>query len=242
MKIGIRSTYYPRLGVGVKKALLNLNNDLDSIKSAVQFNSDYGFYFGHSINPSSEFLTKLEILTLFLEDRRFFLHHGFEFRSGPRLVRRFLLRGRIGGVSTIDQQVVRIITRRNERTLRRKVKEIALAFFCNFHLPKKELLDYYLHNAYLGYRMEGCEVASQKIFGISASDLNWEQSALIASLYPLPFPKQAWEVYSSDSRYPTADPSILLAIVEESTKRWCGRVKYRMHHAVSHQDFKPRSL
>lgn len=242
MRIGDHSTFRPRLSIGVKKLLLELNVSLDSIKSDVLFNRDYGFYFDHSIYPSSNQLTNLEVLVLYLEDRRFFVHHGFELRSLLRVLRRFLRRGKIGGMSTIDQQVVRISSKRSERSIGRKLREITLAYLCNFHLSKKEIFDYYLHNAYLGYRIEGCEVAAQKIFGCTAAELTWEQAAMIASLYPLPFPKAAWESYRSDSRYPISDPFEILKVCGPSADRWSRRLSARMYHALKHQDFKPKSL
>lgn len=242
MRIGEHSTFRPRLSIGIKRLLLSLNTALDSIKEDVVFNREYGFYFNHSIYPSSDQLTELEILVLFLEDRRFFVHRGFEFRSLLRLLRRFLRRGKIGGMSTIDQQVVRISTKRSERSLRRKLREVSLAYLCNFHLSKKEILDYYLHNAYLGYRIEGCEIAAQKIFGCGASQLNWEQAALIASLYPLPFPKAAWEAYNSHPQYPMSDPYEILSVCSTSADRWSRRISARMKHALKYQDFRPNSL
>lgn len=242
MRLGEHSTFQPRLSIGFKKLLLNLNISLDSIKEDIVFNREYGFYFDHSIYPSSDQLTKLEILILYLEDRRFFVHRGFEFRSLLRLLRRFIRRGKIGGMSTIDQQVVRISTKRSERSLRRKLREVALAYLCNFHLSKKEIFDYYLHNAYLGYRIEGCEIAAQRIFGCGAAYLNWEQAALIASLYPLPFPKSAWEAYNSLAQYPLSDPYEILSVCSPSADRWSRRVAARMRHALKHQDFRPKSL
>lgn len=242
MKIGIDSALRPRLSIGVKKYLLELNRQLDSIRSDVKFNRDFGFFFDHSIGASSDSLTKVEILVLFLEDRKFFLHRGFEIKSILRLLRRFLRKGKIGGMSTIDQQMVRISTRKTERTLRRKFREIVLAWLSNFHLSKKEIFDYYLHNAYLGYRIEGCEVAARKIFGTTAASLNWEQAALVASLYPLPFPKAVWEAYSSHPDYPFSDPIVLLSLASEYSESWSNRIAGRMRHALRNQDFKPKSL
>lgn len=242
MKIDERRILRPKLGVGFKRFLLNLNRTLDAVKSDVNFNFTYGFYFNHSIHPNSPVLSKVEILTLLLEDRRFFLHSGFEFRSFLRVVRRFIRTGHIGGMSTIDQQVVRISTRRYERSLGRKLREILLAFLCNFHLSKKMILDYYIHNAYLGYKIEGCEIAANKIFKKSAADLGWDQAAFIASLFPLPFPKAAWDFYSADPRYPCNDPNEILEIVSKVSERWVNRVRSRMEFALANQGFKPKSL
>lgn len=242
MRLDENSAYGPRLSLGLKKWLLNLNRTLDSIKSDVHFSNDFGFWYDRSIYSSSSFLTKLEIMVLFLEDRRFFVHKGFELRSVLRVARRLLLRGRLGGMSTIDQQIVRISTKRYERTFSRKFREVLLAYLCNFHLSKKQMLDYYLHNAYMGYYLEGCEDASQALFNAPASDLTWEQAALIASLYALPFPKSAWQKYSSFPNFPVSDPHELLDIVADAAPRWTIRVRARMMHAARHQGFRPKSL
>jgi membrane carboxypeptidase/penicillin-binding protein len=242
MRLGENSAYRPRLSIGFKKWLLDLNRTVDSIKNNVAINNDYGFWFDRSISSNSDFLTKLEIMVLFLEDRRFFIHKGFEFRAALRVLRRFLRRGKIGGMSTLDQQIVRISTRRRERTIARKVREILLAYLCNFHISKKQMLDYYLHNAYMGYGIEGCEDASQAVFGRIEADLSWEQAALIASLYALPFPKAAWDSYSSHPDYPMNDPEAILDITITNSDRWTKRIRARMKHALKNQDFRPKSL
>lgn len=242
MRLGESSAYRPRLSLGFKRWLLNLNRALDSIKSDVNFNSDFGFCYDRSIFSSSSFLTKLEIMVLFLEDRRFFVHKGFELRSILRVARRFIRRGRIGGMSTIDQQIVRISSNRKERIFSRKAREVLLAYLSNYHLSKKQMLNYYLHNAYMGYLIEGCEDAAQMAFAVPASELTWDQAALVASLYALPFPKAAWETYTADPRYPVTDPNELLGITADIAPRWTNRVRARMNHALKHQDFRPKSL
>lgn len=201
MKIKPSHLYSPKSTLGVKRKLLALNLDLDSVKEDIQFNKDYGWYFPHSISTHSEDLTNVEVAILYLEDRRFFSHGGFEFRSLLRGIKRYIMRGSLNGMSTIDQQVVRISLRRRERTLGRKVNEIILAVCINMHASKRSIFDYYIHNAYMGHRMEGCEVAARKVFGLSAASLNKQQAAFIASLMPLPFPRSAWEAYSTTPTY-----------------------------------------
>ncbi|WP_282061669.1 biosynthetic peptidoglycan transglycosylase [Roseobacter litoralis] len=242
MKISERSNYRPRLSLGLKRYLLALNRDIDGVKSDIKFNREYGFYYNHSLLVASNHLSPLEVTVLYMEDRRFFLHRGIELRSLLRGFRRMLSRGRFGGISTIDQQVVRISTGRNQRTIGRKVRELSLAFFLNFHCTKSELLNYYIHHAYLGYRIEGVEEAAKKLFGIQAAQLNWKQSAFIASLFPLPFPKAVWNAYSVHPSYPNSDPSFIMNIAKAESQRWADRVAYRMNLANSGQDFKPRSL
>jgi hypothetical protein len=241
MKLGEKSNYYPRLSLGFKKYLLELNRTIDSIKGSIESNSNYGYVFGHSIWPSSESLRPVEIVILFLEDRRFFIHRGFEFRIVPRLAKRLLKGKRLGGISTIDQQVVRIITRKADRTLARKLREILLSVLINFHCPKRAIFDYYIHNAYMGHRLQGCEVAANFLFGKAASNLDWDEAGFVASLLPLPLPKAVYEWIAEQSRIETLSPAQIIAFGKEVAPSWAERIGLRCDYASAHYDFRPKS-
>lgn len=243
MKIGSDSNFAPRLDIGFKRYLLHLNRDLDQIVRELDFNSDYSFWFGHSIHSSSTVLSDLERAILFLEDRRFFLHHGFELRAIPRTIKRLITRRRIGGISTIDQQVVRIVTNKRKRTLARKFRETLLAWLINFHRPKRKIFDYYVHNAYLGYRIEGCEIAANKLFKKKARNLDWSEACFVAALFPYPVPKAVF--LELENIPPEIDaPSVeqILSIGDRVASRWSSRVRARSQFVSGQRDFKPKSL
>lgn len=242
MKIGQHSLLRPRLSIGFKKLLLALNRDLDTIKLDIECNYNLRSYFDHSIYPDIGTLSQVEITILFLEDRRFFIHRGVEARAIARGLKRFVSRGRIGGISTIDQQVVRISTARHQRTASRKGKELLLAFFLNFHCSKRRIFDFYIHNAYMGHGIQGCEVAAKKLFGIGATGMDKAQSSLVASLLPLPLPKSVWEVYECHQLYPFRDPNEIIKLASSVAPKWAGRASYRMNIAMNDQGFKPKSL
>lgn len=242
MKVKNRHLSSPRRSLGVKRWLLALNRDLDRVKHDISFNKDFGRCFCHSVSIYGANLSNIEIAILYLEDRRFFSHGGFEFRSALRAVKRMFTRGSLGGMSTIDQQVVRISLKRHERTFSRKFNEISLAIFLNFHETKRDIFDYYIHNAYLGHRMEGCEVAARKIFGISAAEMTREQAGFVASLFPLPFPRSLWQAYVADPRYPMFDPEKIISLGDQVAPRWASRVRFRMGVALQGYDRMPKSL
>ncbi|NKX39724.1 biosynthetic peptidoglycan transglycosylase [Tritonibacter mobilis] len=242
MKIKPAHLYAPKSTLGLKRLLLSLNRDLDYVKRDIQFNGNYGMLFKHSISAYSNQLTNIEIATLFLEDRRFFTHYGFELRSFMRAFKRYALQGSLNGMSTIDQQVIRISLGRYEKSVFRKLNEITLAIFLNLHVSKRRIFDYYIHNAYLGYRIEGCEVASNKIFAKPAAQLNEAQAAFVASLFPLPFPSSVWEAYAVHPCYPFSDPSEILDFANDYAPRWAARMSYRMKIALTSYDRMPRSL
>lgn len=242
MRIRPIHLHRPKHILGVKKYLIRLNRDLDSIKLDIKNSVEMSFFYDTTIFPFNTALCNFEICILYLEDRRFFRHGGLELRSFIRGLKRLFSRGSIGGISTVDQQCVRISLERYERTFSRKVNEIILAALLNLHVPKRHILFYYIHNAYTGYQMRGCEVASQKIFGIGAEFLDQEQAAFLASLFPLPFPRVLWEEYSKKENYPYTDPSEIISLGEIFCPRWASRVKYRSAIAIKSYDFKPNSL
>ncbi|MGH9196112.1 MAG: transglycosylase domain-containing protein, partial [Acidimicrobiia bacterium] len=125
--------------------------------------------------------------TVAVEDRRFYKHHGFDLRGTLRAVVRNLLEGKaLEGGSTITQQYVRSRYLENARTIPRKLREIMLAIQLEQKYTKDKILEAYLNGAYFGEGNYGVEAASESYFGIHASELNAEQSALLVSLLRSP--------------------------------------------------------
>ena len=74
VELNEKQKFAPKVRLGIKRSLLALNRDIDSVVSKIEFNADYGTVFlGHSIDWRSSQLSQLEIFILFLEDRRFFV-------------------------------------------------------------------------------------------------------------------------------------------------------------------------
>jgi penicillin-binding protein 1A len=99
----------------------------------------------------------------------------------------FLFHGRLQGASTIEQQLVRTLTCRYERTLHRKFREILLAACVSELLSKPEVLTAYLSVAYFGWGMQGLNRAC-RVLGFDRNSISANQAAaLIARLkYPQP--------------------------------------------------------
>ena len=121
-----------------------------------------------------------------IEDRRFFDHGGIDPRGMLRAAWRNLSghRGTEGG-STITQQLARLTYLSPERTLRRKVQEIMLAFWLESRLSKNEILANYLNAAYFGAGAFGVDAAAHRYFGKKAADLDVsERGKNVASSRP----------------------------------------------------------
>ncbi|OFZ98689.1 MAG: hypothetical protein A3H35_08040 [Betaproteobacteria bacterium RIFCSPLOWO2_02_FULL_62_17] len=97
------------------------------------------------------------------EDHRFFSHGGIDLVAIGRAVWRRVVFRRCEGASTIEMQVVRVVSGRYERTFRRKVKEMALATLVTRVIPKEALPAIYLRLGYFGWRMNSFGTACRRI-------------------------------------------------------------------------------
>jgi len=121
------------------------------------------------------------------EDRTFYTNRGIDLKGIIRAVRDNTTSGEIqGGGSTITQQYVKILYLTQERSYTRKVKEAILSIKIHNQLSKKQILEGYLNTIYFGNGSYGIQVASQNYFGKPASQLNYAQSALLATIINSP--------------------------------------------------------
>lgn len=133
-----------------------------------------------------------------VEDRRFYQHFGIDLRGLARaMVENAQAGGVVQGGSTITQQVAKNLFLSPERTIIRKLREMALALWLERNFTKDEILTIYLNRVYLGAGTYGVEAAAQRYFGRPATELGVYQSAVLAGLLKAP------------SRYnPTNDPDL----------------------------------
>ena len=128
------------------------------------------------LNAISENLQHAVVAT---EDRSFYKNSGINY---GRFFLAILTLGRSGGGSTITQQLAKNAYLSQDQTVERKAKEFFLALEINKKYSKKEILTMYLNNAYFGNGVWGIEDASKKYFGVSASQLSLDQSAVLAGM------------------------------------------------------------
>lgn len=138
---------------------------------------------------------------LSVEDRQFFSHSGLDARG---LARALVANVRAGGVraggSTLTQQLAKNLFLTSERTIKRKVQELLLAFWLEQKFTKKQIMSLYLNRVYFGGGAYGIDAASRKYFGHSARTLSVTEAAMIAGLVKAPSryaphinPDGAWE-------------------------------------------------
>lgn len=130
-----------------------------------------------------------------VEDKRFYSHFGIDFyRTTAAVIEGFTGRDRIGGTSTISQQLARNIFLNANRNFDRKAREALLALALEWKFSKQQILELYLNKVYFGGGAYGIDSASRKFFSHPATELSIGEAAIIAGLVKAP------------SRYsPTAD-------------------------------------
>ncbi len=121
------------------------------------------------------------------EDHRHAYHNGFDVHAICRAIWRRIVYDRREGASTIEQQIVRVITNRFELSLSRKLREILLATLLSEILPKSEMPSVYLSIGYFGWRMNGF-VQACRTLGLRPETISFDTAAeLVARLkYPQP--------------------------------------------------------
>ena len=122
-----------------------------------------------------------------IEDRSFYEHHGVDYKG---IARALLIRLKSGqarqGASTLTQQLIRNTILTPEKSLDRKVLEIAWALEAERYIPKDKILEIYTNSIFLGNGAYGVGAAAQRYFGKSIEDTTPEESALIAGLFQSP--------------------------------------------------------
>lgn len=124
--------------------------------------------------------------TIAIEDKDFYKHPGFSITGIARAIYKTLGQKDLQGGSTITQQLVKTTLLTPERTLKRKIRELALTLVVEVIYSKKQILEMYLNNVPYGGTAWGIEAAAQNYFGKSAKDLTLAESALLAGLPQAP--------------------------------------------------------
>ncbi|CAN5706143.1 transglycosylase/D,D-transpeptidase PonA2 [soil metagenome] len=145
--------------------------------------------------PSDKIADTMKLAIVSIEDKRFAEHNGVDWKgtltglagyaSGDEQTR---------GGSTLEQQYVKnyqllVIAQTDaekraaiETTPARKLREIRMALTLDKTFTKPEILTRYLNLVSFGNNAFGVQDAAQTYFGINATDLNWQQAALLAGM------------------------------------------------------------
>ena len=155
-----------------------------------------------TIIPFSDIPDVVRKATLAAEDDSFYQHPAYDIKAMIRgVIINPLLRGTtIQGGSTITQQLVKNAFLTDQRTIVRKIKEIALAVKLEQIMSKDQILALYLNQIPYGSNTYGIEAASQTFFEKHAKDLDLAQAALLAALPNAPSRLSPYGVHTDEMK------------------------------------------
>src|SRR4029078_3898291 len=145
--------------------------------------------------PGDQIANTMKLAIVSIEDKRFAEHNGVDWQGTLTGLSGYMS-GNLDtrGGSTIEQQYVKnyqllVIAQTDaekraaiETTPARKLREIRMALILDKTFTKPEILTRYLTLVSFGNSAFGIQDAAQTYFGINASQLNWQQAALLAGL------------------------------------------------------------
>ena len=121
------------------------------------------------------------------EDKTFYSHHGLNYgRMAKALIKNIASFSFKEGASTISQQLIKNTHLSNDKTVKRKLKEIRLTKQLERAYSKDEILEMYLNTIYFGHSCYGIQNAARFYFGTDADSLSLAQSATLAGLLSSP--------------------------------------------------------
>jgi len=121
------------------------------------------------------------------EDARFWKHNGVDYAGLIRAWARNTKENRlVQGASTITMQLTRMTFGQRERSVRRKLLEMAIARRIERKYSKEQILTFYINRVFLGTGMNGIQQAADGYFGKNASELTLPEAAMIAGIIRAP--------------------------------------------------------
>jgi penicillin-binding protein 1A len=135
----------------------------------------------------------IDILIL-AEDRRNILHCGVDTIAIFRAIKVRVFKKVYQGASTIEQQFVRVVSNRYEKSFYRKFREQLLAIAVCKKRDKEEIAKAYLMIAYYGYNLEGL-FALKKVCNENIEVVSFENAVELVSRLKYPQPKNINDIW-----------------------------------------------
>ncbi len=137
--------------------------------------------------PLADIPKFLQLALIATEDQNFYHNMGFDVEGIARAVIADVSAGKlVQGASTITEQLVKDIFLTDQKSISRKIKQIAIAIMLTQRMSKNEILGLYLNEVYLGHGAYGVGDAAKVYFHRSVTNLTPAQCALIAGLPQAP--------------------------------------------------------
>lgn len=122
-----------------------------------------------------------------VEDKRFYMHNGFDpIRIGKAVLDTLENKKFGAGGSTITQQLIKNVTGDDEVSINRKIREVLYSVAIEQKYSKEEILTGYLNIIYLGHGNYGMLDAINMYFGKTPEELTIAEAAFMAAIIKSP--------------------------------------------------------
>ena len=153
-----------------------------------------GSHIRIDVSPGSpDFVARADVPPLFVktlllaEDSAFFTHRGIDLGELPKaLAANWAQGGAVRGASTLTQQLAKNLFLSREKSLKRKLQELALAFLLEAALGKDRILEIYLNVIEWGPGLYGLRPAARHYFGKDPDALSPKEMAFLVVMIPGP--------------------------------------------------------
>lgn len=136
--------------------------------------------------PLSSIPDNFKKATIAIEDKDFYKHPGFDFFAIIRALNENRSGKTLSGASTITQQLIKSSLLTPEVSIKRKIKEIILAFWTEKIYTKDQILEMYFNQIPYGKTAWGAETAANIYFNKHVENLNLAQVAFLAGMAKAP--------------------------------------------------------
>lgn len=164
----------------------------------------YGDLYGTTITLNN-IPSHISKAVLAIEDHRFYEHLGVDLIAFTRAIYNNVIRGRVvQGGSSITQQLAKnfLLTKKKfhytDRSIRRKVQELLVSLWLEYHFTKDQILSIYLNRIDFGAGVYGFDAAAQRYFFKPLKEASVFEAAVLAGMLkaptrynPLRHPKEA---------------------------------------------------
>lgn len=139
-------------------------------------------YISSEIINVDEIPKDLKNALVAIEDQRFYEHKGVDYKSLIRSLLNNIFSETTQGGSTIEMQISKNLLTNDDRSIKRKIRDIYNATQMDKIMTKEEILGVYLNNVYFGKSSYGVAKASKAYFSKTVQDLSLAQSAMLVGI------------------------------------------------------------
>ncbi len=151
----------------------------------VDYNKDLANAEDEAYNGIPQYLADAFVA---IEDKRFNDHEGVDWRRTFGAFLNMVTNRTTSGYggSSITQQLVKNLTKDNDRSANRKVREIMRARYLESKFTKEVILECYMNTIAMGNGLYGVEVAAEYYYGKNVNELSLAECASLAGITNLP--------------------------------------------------------